>query len=134
MEFTELLNSIGDVELNEIQETNENDTDSGSDTLKIPDSKPERNISSAQRNIETFTKRLLNLEHEKKVLQEDIKALKDEFKDEGVPVQVVTRVINQIKREKRQSEGELHEEIVIKEWLESSTEIDDEIGSLVAKA
>lgn len=127
MEFAELLNSIDDVELNEIQETDENDT------TMMPDGKPERSISSAQRNIETFTKRLLNLEHEKKVIQEDIKALKDEFKDEGVPVQVVTRVINQIKREKRQSEGELHEEIVIKEWLESSTEIDDEIGSLVAK-
>ena len=92
-----------------------------------------RNITPAQKNIEDFTKRLLNLEHQKKVISEDIKALKNEYKEEGVPVQVVTRVINQIKREKRQSEGEIHEEIVIKDWLQSSTEIDDDIGSLVAK-
>lgn len=89
--------------------------------------------SETKQNIENYAKRLLNLEHQKKIIQEDIKALKLEFKEEGVPVGVVSRVINQLKREKKQTEGELHEEIVIKDWLSSNTEIDDEIGSLVAK-
>lgn len=89
--------------------------------------------SETKQNIENFAKRLLNLEHQKKMIQEDIKALKLEYKEEGVPVGVVTRVINQLKREKKQSEGELHEEIVIKDWLSSNMEIDDEIGSLIAK-
>lgn len=92
-----------------------------------------RVLSDSQKNIESFAKRLLNLEHQKKALQEDIKALKDEFKEEGVAVGIVTRVINQIKREKKQSEGEQHEEIVIKDWLTSNKEIDNEIGSLIAK-
>ena len=89
--------------------------------------------SETKQNIENYAKRLLNLEHQKKIIQEDIKALKLEYKEEGVPVGVVSRVINQLKREKKQTEGELHEEIVIKDWLSSNTEIDDEIGSLVAK-
>ena len=42
-------------------------------------------------------------------------------------------LINQLKREKKQTEGELHEEIVIKDWLSSNTEIDDERWFLVAK-
>lgn len=89
--------------------------------------------SETKQNIENYAKRLLNLEHQKKIIQEDIKALKLEYKEEGVPVSVVSRVINQLKREKKQTESELHEEIVIKDWLSSNTEIDDEIGSLVAK-
>ena len=89
---------------------------------------------STKQNIEKYAKRLLNLEQQKKIIQEDIKALKLEFKEEGVPVGVVSRVINQLKREKKQTESELHEEMVIKDWLSSNTEIDDEIGALVAKA
>ena len=89
--------------------------------------------SETKQNIEKYAKRLLNLEQQKKIIQEDIKALKLEFKEEGVPVGVVSRVINQLKREKKQTESELHEEIVIKDWLSSNAEIDDEIGALVAK-
>lgn len=98
----------------------------------VPDSHEDFRGSTKQ-NIENYAKRLLNLEQQKKIIQEDIKALKLEFKEEGVPVGVVSRVINQLKREKKQTEGELHEEIVIKDWLSSNTEIDDEIGALVAK-
>lgn len=89
--------------------------------------------SNASRdNIEKFTKRFLNLEHQKKVIAEDIKALKEEFKEEGVPVGIVCQVINQLKREKKKSDSELYEIDVIKEWLQGSTEIDDSIGELVA--
>lgn len=89
--------------------------------------------SPAQTNIINFTKRLIELEKQKKIIQEDIKELKSEFKEEGVPVQIVTRVLNQIKREKRQSEGEINEENIIKEWLLNNTDIDDGVGDLVAK-
>lgn len=100
----------------------------------VPEDSPEDyRGSETKQNIEKYAKRLLNLEQQKKIIQEDIKALKLEFKEEGVPVGVVSRVINQLKREKKQTEGELHEEIVIKDWLSSNTEIDDEIGALVAK-
>lgn len=123
------------MDLDELLDLTANET-ANTENIKIrqsEDSTEDFRGSEAKRNIENYAKRLLNLEQQKKIIQEDIKALKLEFKEEGVPVSVVSRVINQLKREKKQTESELHEEIVIKDWLSSNTEIDDEIGALVAK-
>lgn len=92
-----------------------------------------RTTTEARANIESFAKRLLNLLKEKKSIDEDIKALKEEFKEEGVPVGIVTSVLNRIKAEKKKSDSEKFEEDTIKEWLEANTEIDNEIGILIAK-
>jgi uncharacterized protein (UPF0335 family) len=70
---------------------------------------------------------------QKKALDQDIKALKDEFKEEGVPVGIVTSVINKIKAQKKKSDSEIFEEDTIKEWLESNADIDNDIGALIAK-
>ena len=86
----------------------------------------------ARQNIENFTKRYLNLEEQKKELQEDIKALKQEFKEEGVPVQIVCSVINHLKKIKKKTDSQKFEEETILEWLMSNPEIDNQIGSLIA--
>jgi uncharacterized protein (UPF0335 family) len=92
-----------------------------------------RTSEEARTNIEEFTKRFLNLQMQKKALDQDIKALKDEFKEEGVPVGIVTSVINKIKAQKKKSDSEIFEEDTIKEWLESNADIDNDIGALIAK-
>lgn len=92
-----------------------------------------RSTEEARRNIENFTRRFLNLQKQKKQIDEDIKALKQEFKEEGVPVNIVVSVINKIKQYKKKSDMEILEEETIKEWLESNKDIDDEIGELIAK-
>lgn len=92
-----------------------------------------RSTEEARRNIEDFTRRFLNLQKQKKQIDEDIKALKQEFKEEGVPVNIVVAVINKIKQRKKKSDLEILEEETIKEWLESNKDIDDEIGELIAK-
>lgn len=92
-----------------------------------------RTSDEARKNIEDFSKRYIELLKQKKDLDSDIKALKEEFKEEGVPVGIVTKVLNRIKAEKKKSDSELFEEETIKEWLESNAEIDDEIGILVAR-
>ena len=92
-----------------------------------------RTSEEARTNIEEFTKRFLNLQMQKKAIDQDIKALKDEFKEEGVPVGIVTSVINKIKAEKKKSDSEIFEEDTIKEWLQTNAEIDNEIGALIAK-
>lgn len=123
------------MDLDELLDFTSNET-ANTENIKLstPEDSPEDSRGSeTKQNIENYAKRLLNLEQQKKIIQEDIKALKLEFKEEGVPVGVVSRVINQLKREKKQTESELHEEIVIKDWLSSNAEIDDEIGALVAK-
>lgn len=92
-----------------------------------------RSTEEARRNIEDFARRFLNLQKQKKQIDEDIKALKQEFKEEGVPVNIVVAVINKIKQRKKKSDLEILEEETIKEWLESNKDIDDEIGELIAK-
>jgi uncharacterized protein (UPF0335 family) len=92
-----------------------------------------RTTEEARTNIEEFTKRFLNLQMQKKALDQDIKALKDEFKEEGVPVGIVASAINKIKAQKKKSDSEIFEEDTIKEWLESNADIDNEIGALIAK-
>ena len=92
-----------------------------------------RTSEESRQNIEEFTKRYINLLKDKKRLDQDIKALKDEFKEEGVPVGIVTSVFNKIKAEKKKSDSEIFEEETIKEWLEANAEIDDGIGQLIAK-
>ena len=92
-----------------------------------------RTTEEARANIENFTKRLIELMKQKKAIDQDIKALKDEFKEEGVPVGIVSSVLNKIKSKKKKSDSERFEEETIQEWLEANPEIDSSIGELIAK-
>lgn len=92
-----------------------------------------RTTEEARANIENFTKRLIELMKQKKAIDQDIKALKDEFKEEGVPVGIVSSVLNKIKSKKKKSDSERFEEETIQEWLEANPEIDSGIGELIAR-
>lgn len=92
-----------------------------------------RTSEEAKQNVENFTKRFLELEQQKKELQEDVKALKEEFKEEGVPVQIVCKVINRLKALKKLTEAQKFEEDTIQEWLQKDAVIDNAIGSLIAE-
>lgn len=92
-----------------------------------------RTTEEARANIENFTKRLIELMKQKKAIDQDIKALKDEFKEEGVPVGIVSSVLNKIKSKKKKSDSERFEEETIQEWLEANPDIDSAIGDLIAK-
>lgn len=93
-----------------------------------------RTTDQARENVEKFTKRLANLLLDKKAIDEDIKTLKNEFKEEGVPVAIVNKAFNLIKANKKKTESQLFEEEKIQEWLEANEEIDDKIGQLNSKA
>lgn len=92
-----------------------------------------RTSEEARANIEQFAKRYIELLKQKKALDEDMKALKDEYKEEGVPVGIVTSALNKIKAEKKKSDAQRFEEETIKDWLETNADIDDEIGMLNSK-
>jgi len=92
-----------------------------------------RSSEEARANIENFAKRFGELQKQKKVIDQDIKALKEEFKEEGVPVGIVCSMFNKIKAEKKKTDSQIFEEETIKEWLEANAEIDDVIGELNAK-
>ena len=92
-----------------------------------------RSSDEVKGNIEKFTVRLLNLLLEKKETDSQIKDLKQEFKEEGVPIGIVISVLNRIKAQKKKTDAERFEEDTIKEWLEANSEIDNSIGTLIAK-
>ena len=92
-----------------------------------------RSSEEARSNIESFAKRYGALLKEKKALDMDIKALKDEFKEEGVPVGIVTSMFNKIKAEKKKTDSQLFEEETIKEWLEACEQVQDDISELNVK-
>jgi len=92
-----------------------------------------RSSDEVKANIEAFAVRLLNLFQEKKEIDEQVKDLKQEFKEEGVPVGIVVSAINKIKAEKKKTDAEKFEEETIKEWLLGNHEIDNKIGTLIAQ-
>jgi uncharacterized protein (UPF0335 family) len=92
-----------------------------------------RSTAQARENVETFAERYIELLKQKKALDQDIKALKQEFKEEGVPVSMVTRALNTIKANKKKTSAEIFEAETIQDWLESHKDIDDGISELAAK-
>ncbi len=92
-----------------------------------------RTAEEAKQNIENFTKELLKLMIHKKQIDQEIKDIKDNYKEEGVPVSTVCKVINKIKTSKKKTDSERHEEDIIAEWLETNKDIDDSISTLLAK-
>lgn len=92
-----------------------------------------RQSEEQRQNVENFTKRYIELLKQKKVIDQDIKALKDEFKEEGVPVGIVVKVFNEVKKMKKVSDSEIFEQEVIKDWIARNEEIDDGIGELLSK-
>jgi uncharacterized protein (UPF0335 family) len=93
-----------------------------------------RTTDEARKNVDNFSIRLLNLQLDKKRIDVDIKALKDEFKEEGVPVGIVQAVLNLIKADKKRSEAERFEREKIYEWCEDNEEISNKVTELGAKA
>jgi uncharacterized protein (UPF0335 family) len=87
----------------------------------------------ARENIENFTKEYLKLLLHKKTIDQDIKDIKDNYREDGVPVNMVCKVINRIKAAKKKTDSEVHEEDIITEWLEQNKDIDDSICTLMAK-
>lgn len=92
-----------------------------------------RSTEEVKEKVLEFVTRLLNLEEEKKKLADDVKALKQEYKEDGVAVGVVVSAINQIKADKKKNDAEKFELATIKEWIETSVEADNQIGALTAK-
>lgn len=92
-----------------------------------------RTAEEARENIENFTKEYLKLLLHKKTIDQDIKDMKDNYKEDGVPVGTVCKVINKIKASKKKTDSERHEEDIIADWLETNKDIDDSISTLMAK-
>lgn len=92
-----------------------------------------RTEAEARENIENFTKEYLKLLLHKKTIDQEIKDIKNNYKEDGVPVGLVCKVINKIKSAKKKTDSEKHEEDIISDWLEQNKDIDNSISTLMAK-
>lgn len=92
-----------------------------------------RSTEEARQNIERFATAYIEKMLEKKALDEEIKELKDEFKEEGVPVGVVVSVINKLKSDKKKTDSEKFETNTIQDWLETNPNVDTLVSQLASK-
>lgn len=85
------------------------------------------------KDVTDFANRLLNLLKDKKAIDQDIKTLKEEYKENGVAVGVVAKAINKIKSDMKKTDSERFEEDAIQEMLEQNKDVMDGVSDLVAK-
>lgn len=81
-----------------------------------------------------FTTRYLNLQLEQKRIKEDIKVLRQEFEEQGIPTKVVVRAINEHKKIKKNGGHELQEMEMYMGWIAGDTKIDDLFVDLIDKS
>lgn len=103
--------------------------------IQTSEIKPTEIRSTEESKLKTveFASKLIKLLIEKKQIDETIKELKTEYKEDGVPANIVTKCINLIKSKKKKSESELFELDIIQGWLESDKNIEIDIATLIAK-
>jgi len=92
-----------------------------------------RDQDEVLKNIKSFASAYQKLLLEKKAIDRDIKELKENYKEEGVPVGIVTKVLNKIKAKEKMSESDRLEEDIIFEKLDADTEILQNIRELLSK-
>lgn len=80
-----------------------------------------------------FSNRYLNLLEQKRALDLDIKALKQEYDEQGLATKVVIKAINSLKKEKKETISQQDELAMFKEWLSANKEVDDKICTLATK-
>ena len=90
-------------------------------------------LETSHKNVLEFSQRCLNLLNSKKQVDLDIKALKDEFDEEGVPTKNIVKAINNIKRSRKISSSVQDEIDLFEAWLNEDANISNTISDLISK-
>ena len=90
-----------------------------------------RSTEEAKSNVINFAKELTGLLKQKKEIDDDIKEVKQKFKEEGVPVQIVQKMVNAVKADKKKTASEKFEGETIKDWLEADADVNASIDELI---
>lgn len=89
-----------------------------------------RTSETAKTDILSYAVRYLRLQLDKKKIDQDVKALKQEFKEEGIAVGVVQKAINVAKANKKRTDAERFELETITEYIEENPEAQDLLTEL----
>lgn len=83
--------------------------------------------------IEDCAREILKLQSAKKKIDEEIKEIKQAYKEDGIAVGLVNKAINEIKKMKKQNASEQFELDIIIDRLSNNKDIDDSITEIIAK-
>ncbi len=92
-----------------------------------------RTSEEVMEHIEAYAGAVLELQLQKKELDGKIADIKQDAKENGVAIGKVMKVVSAIKADSKLTEADALEEELIRERLEKSTKINDQIGMLLAK-
>lgn len=80
-----------------------------------------------------FVQRYTRLQLQKKNINQDVKTLRQEFEEQGLPTGVVLKAFNKIRSDKKAGDEKIEQIEAFKQWLESDRETQDLITELDAK-
>jgi len=89
-----------------------------------------RSSEDAMENIIRYARAINDLQIAKKAIDDDIKQIKQDYKEEGVAVGKVTKVLNQIKARAKMNESDKLEEDILYEKLEADEGVQNDIAIL----
>ena len=122
----------------QVQEENETQTQQTQQVTKPADREMQEQFLINKDEEETkltleYARRMIALEKEIKEIKDDMKAIKDEYKDEGVSVQKVNKAIKNIKMAAKLNDLDATEIEMIQTVLNADPDIHTEIAQLVSK-
>ena len=91
-----------------------------------------KTTEETMKDIKDFARNLQRLQLQKKVIDDEIKDMKQTWKENGVAVGKVTKVLNRIKALQKQTEADKFEEALLEEQLSQDVDIQDQIAQLNA--
>lgn len=77
-----------------------------------------------------FAEKLIGLQLQKKGIDAEIKDLKLDYKEEGIAVSLVTKIVGKMKAEMKKTSGELLEEDILTEKMNANENLKDQISAL----
>lgn len=81
-----------------------------------------------------FVQRYTRLQLQKKNINQDVKVLRQEFEEQGLPTGDVLKAFNKMRSDKKAGDEKLEQIEAFKQWLESDRETQDLITELDAKS
>jgi uncharacterized protein (UPF0335 family) len=139
-ELDNILDGITDniSDKQQVQEENETQTQQTQQVTKPTDREMQEQFLINKDEEETkltleYARRMIALEKEIKEIKDDMKAIKNEYKDEGVSVQKVNKAIKNIKMAAKLNDLDATEIEMIQTVLNADPDIHTEIAQLVSK-
>ena len=92
-----------------------------------------RGTEEVMEKVYEYAEKMIELQLAKKAIDQEIRSLKEEYKEEGIAVNLVAKILNKLKAKKKLSDGDILEEDILTEKIEANDKIQDMLSTLNAK-